>query len=319
MKEQKTERSGYSARAPGDHAKSRYQKVMCKGKPVHAPDDAFRARHPAMPLSRRAKIFAPFDALKGFREAIAAKDASQISEYDENTAAGKVSRVTEDGRDYEESERSFMCTRFYIDISDEELKEIINAVEGNPLADRFVRAGDPLTRSGEVRPTDVVPCIATAKTGKKSVFPMKWGFNIPSPKGGSGSSLLLNARSETASAKRTFRESWEHRRCIIPASYYFEWEHFTSPDGRKKTGRKYAIQPKGSAITWLGGLYRMEEGFPHFVVLTRSPAKEIEFIHDRMPVILPKTSIDQWIDPSAYPEEIIKNAVNEMIYETAAG
>ncbi|MBQ1400831.1 MAG: SOS response-associated peptidase [Firmicutes bacterium] len=312
MKSSKTLPPGNPPRPAGGHGESRYLEIMRKGKPVHDPDDAFRAKHPAMPLSRRAKIFSPFDALKGFREAIAAKEEAQYAEGCENTDA-------EECENTEESERSIMCTRFYIDISDKELKEIIDAVEGNPLADRFVRAGDPLTTSGEVRPTNVVPCIATARTGRKSVFPMKWGFNLPSPKSGSPVSLLLNARSETASEKRTFRESWAQRRCIIPASYYFEWEHFTSPDGKKKTGRKYAIQPEGSAITWLGGLYRIEEGFPHFVVLTRPPAKEIEFIHDRMPVILPQAKIDEWIDPSADPGEIIKYALDHMVYDAAAG
>ena len=318
MKDEKARPPVDTARPPDGPEGSRYLQVMRRGKPIHDPDDAFRAKYPAMPLSRRAKIFAPFDALKGFREAIAAKGSSQIAKAGRSITSGGASQLGEADWLAEESERDTMCTRFYIDISSEELKEIINAAEGNPLTDRFTRAGDPLTTSGEVRPTNVVSCIATAKTGKKSVFPMKWGFNIPAPKGDGKVSMLLNARSETAAEKRTFRESWAQRRCIIPASYYFEWEHFTSPDGRKKTGQKYAIQPRGSAVTWLGGLYRIEEGFPHFVVLTRPPAKEIEFIHDRMPVILPQESIDHWIDPSADPREIIQSALDEMVYEMAA-
>lgn len=48
----------------------RYQKVYEKGKPVHKKFDSFSVKHPAMDLSRRAKIFSPFDALKGFNEAI---------------------------------------------------------------------------------------------------------------------------------------------------------------------------------------------------------------------------------------------------------
>ena len=52
----------------------RYRDVFLKGKPRHDRCDAFRSRHPSMDVSRRAKIFAPFDALKGFNEAVAAKD-----------------------------------------------------------------------------------------------------------------------------------------------------------------------------------------------------------------------------------------------------
>ena len=63
--------------------------------------------------------------------------------------------------------------------------------------------------------------------------------------------------------------------------------------------------------------YRMEDGFPRFVVLTRPPAREIEFIHDRMPLILPEDRINDWIDPSADPEAVISSALEEMIFEPA--
>lgn len=52
----------------------RYRDVFLKGKPQHDRFDLFRMRHPSMDVGRRAKIFSPFDALKGFNEAIASKD-----------------------------------------------------------------------------------------------------------------------------------------------------------------------------------------------------------------------------------------------------
>lgn len=52
----------------------RYREVFLKGKPQHERFDLFRIRHPSMDVGRRAKIFSPFDALKGFNEAIASKD-----------------------------------------------------------------------------------------------------------------------------------------------------------------------------------------------------------------------------------------------------
>ena len=54
----------------------RYRDVALQGRPTHQPMDNFSIRHPAMPLSRRAKIFSPFDALKGFAEAIASREVS---------------------------------------------------------------------------------------------------------------------------------------------------------------------------------------------------------------------------------------------------
>ena len=67
----------------------RYKEVLRRGRPKHEKYDSFWIRHPPMPTSRWAKIFAPFDALRGFREAIAAKDVP-----DSNTA--QISREEPD-------------------------------------------------------------------------------------------------------------------------------------------------------------------------------------------------------------------------------
>ncbi len=126
---------------------------------------------------------------------------------------------------------------------------------------------------------------------------------------------IFNARLETASEKTTFKDAWQSHRCIIPAYYYFEWEHFKSSNGKIKTGDKYAIQPTGSSATWLCGLYRIEEGYPVFVILTKEPTTEIAKIHDRMPLILPKEKINEWINPSSNPVDLIQFALSDMITE----
>ena len=59
----------------------RYRKVYERGKPNHSPFDDFSIKHPAMDLSRRAKIFSPFDALKGFNEEIASTEQSFEANY----------------------------------------------------------------------------------------------------------------------------------------------------------------------------------------------------------------------------------------------
>ena len=86
---------------------------------------------------------------------------------------------------------------------------------------------------------------------------MVWGFTNPRE----GGKPLVNCRVETAGFKPFWRESWQRRRCIIPCSYYFEWEHYTTIKGEKKAGQKYMIQPTGALITYLAGLYDIEEGF----------------------------------------------------------
>ncbi len=87
--------------------------------------------------------------------------------------------------------------------------------------------------------------------------------------------------------------------------------------GKTKTGDKYAIQPHGSSMTWLCGLYRFENDMPFFVILTREPGEQIRFIHDRMPLILPEHMVNSWIDPDADPEELVKEAVTDVVAEKA--
>ena len=110
---------------------------------------------------------------------------------------------------------------------------------------------------------------------------------------------IINARVESAREKVTFRESWENRRCVIPASYYFEWEHLTTASGKKKTREKFRIQPEGNSIVFFAGLYRVEviKGVkvPVFTILTTEAAEEIRFIHDRMPVMLAKDDAEKWV------------------------
>jgi putative SOS response-associated peptidase YedK len=187
-----------------------------------------------------------------------------------------------------------------------ELREIAEAMNRSPLMSSWQRRA-AVKSIHEIRPTDVVPVIAPNKSGKRAVFPMQWGY--------SGKSLLINARVESAAEKPTFQKDWQQHRCVVPASWYFEWEHRPGHDGKKRTGDKYKIQPKDSTLTWLCGLYRIEAGLPHFVILTRDSSDAIRFIHDRMPLIMPEELIDRWIAPAEKPETLLSSALTDMIYE----
>ena len=195
-----------------------------------------------------------------------------------------------------------MCCRYWTDESTE-FKEIIEEMNRSTLVDKWHKTGGIVT-AGEVRPTDVVPVIAPGRTGKRAVFPMKWGY--------SGKSLLINARTETAAVKPAFQKDWKRHRCIVPASWYFEWEHITDSNGKKHTGDKYMLQPEDHSMTWLCGLYRIEKGLPVFVILTREPGEGIRFIHDRMPLIMPEELVGEWIRPDGDPEELLPRALTEM-------
>ena len=198
-----------------------------------------------------------------------------------------------------------MCCRYWTDESPE-LRPIVEEMNRSPLMKKWQDKAK-VKSYGEIFPTDVVPVIAPNRSGLRTVYPMKWGY--------SGKSLLMNARSETAAEKLTFREDWVRHRCIVPASWYFEWEHYPGSDGKKHTGDKYMIHPKDSAVTWLCGLYRIENGLPVFVILTREPGEALRFLHDRMPLIMPEELVTEWIRPDRKPEELLPRALTDMDFE----
>ena len=211
-----------------------------------------------------------------------------------------------------------MCSRYYMEMSPE-LRPIVERARSSSLAEKMVHdLGRPVKTEGEVRPADIAPVIAPDRNGSPSVFPMIWGFSAPDRETTKRSRPLINARSETAAEKPTFRDCWARRRCIIPCSWYIEREHLKKPDGSYRTGDKYVIQPEGASAAWLAGLYRMEGGYPHFTVLTREPSEALLKIHDRMPVILPKDLIAEWIRPDSDPWGIISHALTDMVFEKAA-
>ena len=82
-----------------------------------------------------------------------------------------------------------------------------------------------------------------------------------------------------------------------------------------ETKEKYLIQPKESEITYLAGLYRIENGYPVFVVLTTEPSRELSEIHDRMPVLMPKSQIDNWIHPESNPLELLPYMIKDTVME----
>ena len=195
------------------------------------------------------------------------------------------------------------------------LAPIIDKALATKLARRFqMEMSKPMVTEGEVRPTDVAPVIAPGKDGKRAVFPMKWGFTVQIE---GKTKPVVNARVETASTKALFKDAWARHRCIIPASWYIEWEHFKDDKGKVTTGDKYVIQPDGDVITWLCGLYRIEDGFPVFAILTREPSEELAKIHDRMPVILTEDKIDEWINPDSDPNDLLPYVLTDMVFEKA--
>lgn len=195
-----------------------------------------------------------------------------------------------------------MCGRFFVpeEISGDEFLE---AMLEEATARLTAMTGEKQVARGEVLPSATVAALARGRNGSVGAYPMRWGFRRHDGKG-----LIINTRSETALQKPMFRPSMMERRCLIPADRYFEWEK----RGKEKT--KYAIRPKRSGMIYLAGIYRFEEDqkLPVLSILTREPAPEIAFIHDRMPVIFTGGNHGEWLSRGADPEELLRLCEQEM-------
>ena len=128
-----------------------------------------------------------------------------------------------------------MCCRYYILPKGVEWDPIREAAESARVMRRFRAAGIPLVSAGEVRPCDTVPALASDRQGGQQIFPMRWGFRQSRPEPSGRPALLINARSETAAEKPSFREAWRSHRCAVPATGYYEWAR---PEGARSPGTK---------------------------------------------------------------------------------
>ena len=191
-----------------------------------------------------------------------------------------------------------MCGRYYIAGNDaaEELRQIIEAVN---------RRNTDVKTGGEICPGDTVPVLANSPSLQPGAYAMRWGYTLPDGK------LLFNARSETAAEKAIFKDGMTQRRCLIPATCYFEWEH------RGKDKIKYAIAPENNDMIYLAGIYRKEGNRAACTILTREPAEGIAFIHNRMPVILPAKAVRDWLNIRYDAADVLKAAQVEMQYRPA--
>ncbi|HOA20327.1 MAG TPA: SOS response-associated peptidase family protein, partial [Sedimentibacter sp.] len=113
-----------------------------------------------------------------------------------------------------------MCGRYYIDIDNEEFKKILEEAQRN-IYENF--------KGGEIFPTNIAP-IYIEDDNKIKPLLAKWGF----PKW-DGKGVIINARAETLNEKLMFKKLSSSNRCIVPASFYYEWKQ------EEKGKHKYKI------------------------------------------------------------------------------
>ena len=125
---------------------------------------------------------------------------------------------------------------------------------------------------------------------------VRWGLLPSWVKDPKGFALLINARAETAMEKASFRAAMRHRRTLVPASGFYEWQR----DGRGKP-QAYWVRPRDGGIVAFGGLMETWSGVDGSeidtgAVLTTQANAAISHIHHRMPVVIQPADFARWLD-----------------------
>lgn len=184
-----------------------------------------------------------------------------------------------------------MCGRYTLFAKEEEIVQAFSLPE--PI--------DNYKPSYNIAPGQKVLAIIHDGQRKRAGF-LRWGL-IPSwAKDERIGYKMINARSESAHKKPSFKHLMARKRCLIVADGFYEWNH---ADGSKKPQR---IQTKQRNLFAMAGLWDkwVQSGKTLFTttLLTKDADDFMKNIHHRMPIILPKDKEDEWIEP--YVKEPVK-------------
>ena len=180
-----------------------------------------------------------------------------------------------------------MCGRYYMDIDDKEIKKIAEEAEKNIYQEY---------KTGEIFPSNVTPILIHDQKDTRPVL-AKWGF----PKW-DGKGIIINARMESVNDKQMFKSLAYSKRCIVPASAYFEWRN------EKNSKTKYIIKNPDSLL-YMAGLYNVvrhdhkqmslfdeNETDIYYTIITKNAHPSLSYIHSRMPLIFNLSSMNDYLN-----------------------
>lgn len=183
-----------------------------------------------------------------------------------------------------------MCGRFALFATGAEIAGQFGVEVSHELYPRF-----------NIAPTQPVAAVRlAAATGARELTYFRWGL-IPSwAKDPNIGSRMINARSESAAEKPSFRAAFKRRRCLIPASGFYEWQQL----GDRK--QPIFIHASDESLLGLAGLWELWQSSDGSAVetctiLTTEPNELMAPIHNRMPVIIAAEDYSMWLDPGPQP------------------
>lgn len=146
-----------------------------------------------------------------------------------------------------------------------------------------------------IAPSQPVAIVRDTPRNARELALVRWGL-IPSwVKDPRAFKMMINARSEGAADKPSFRAALRHKRCLVPADGFYEW---TGAAGAK---RPHLIRPRDRSLMGLAAIYENWLGadgseIETMAILTTNANATLSKIHDRMPVIIPPEHFDVWLD-----------------------
>jgi len=181
-----------------------------------------------------------------------------------------------------------MCGRYVLSTPGDVLAELFQLPAAVELAARY-----------NIAPTQAVPIVRAGAEGGRELAFAQWGLVPHWAKERAIGNRLINARGETLAEKPSFRDAFKRRRCLIPASGFYEWRKV---DGGKQP---YLLRLHGGTPFAFAGLWsawrdnERDETLESCAIVTTSPNALAATLHDRMPVILPREHHARWLDPSS--------------------
>jgi putative SOS response-associated peptidase YedK len=179
-----------------------------------------------------------------------------------------------------------VCGRFSQQRPASELAEIFAA---EPLADEFGPRYN-------VAPTDEA-YVVVQRAERRAVMAWRWGLIPHWAENAKSASRMFNARSETLARSPAFADALRRKRCLVPVDGFYEWQRI---DGRRQP---YTIGRADGAPLALAGLWSgwrdpaLDRVVRTFTIVTTAPNDQLAWLHDRMPVVVPQSAWDLWLDP----------------------
>ncbi len=195
-----------------------------------------------------------------------------------------------------------MCGRYFLKYAP---KEIRNAFPDN--WDWRLPQFPDLVNIDDLRPTQQLP-VARTLDHDQCVEILTWGITRPiqgKPK------QMINARAESLRKYFEWKRAIAHRRCLIPASGWYEWT------GERGSKTKYRYAPKESDFLTFGGLWFKEDDADQFVIITTPAGKNNTYrgnaLHHRMPLIIHPDSYGEWLDAELEsPSDLIEPQMMDL-------